>query len=90
MKKILVIGGANGIGLAIATELVNRPTTEKVYVVDKAPLQEEYQRDKIEGFQFDLTEKGYSFFDQLQDIDALMITAVCCGQQSWVTAMPCT
>ena len=75
MKRVLVVGGANGIGLAIATELANRPTIKKVYVVDKAPLQEEYQRDKIEGFQFDLTEKDYSFFDQFQNIDALMITA---------------
>ena len=75
MKRILVIGGANGIGLAIATELANRPTIEKVYIVDKAPFQDEYKRDKIDGFQFDLTEKDYSFFDQFQDIDALMITA---------------
>lgn len=75
MKKVLVVGGANGIGLAIAIELANRPNTEKVYIVDKAPLQDEYKRDKIEGFQFDLTEMDYSFFDQFQDIDALMITA---------------
>ena len=75
MKRVLVVGGANGIGLAIATELASRPNTEKVYIVDKAPLQDEYKRDKIEGFQFDLTEMDYSFFDQFQDIDALMITA---------------
>ena len=75
MKRVLVVGGANGIGLAIAIELANRPNTEKVYIVDKAPLQDEYKRDKIEGFQFDLTEMDYSFFDQFQDIDALMITA---------------
>lgn len=75
MKKVLVVGGANGIGLAIATELASRPNTEKVYIVDKAPLKDEYKRDKIKGFQFDLTETDYSFFDQFQDIDALMITA---------------
>ena len=75
MKRVLVVGGANGIGLAIAIELANRPNTEKVYIVDKAPLLDEYKRDKIEGFQFDLTEMDYSFFDQFQDIDALMITA---------------
>lgn len=75
MKRVLVVGGANGIGLAIAIELANRPNTEKVYIVDKAPLQDEYKRDKIEGFQFDLTEMDYSFFDRFQDIDALMITA---------------
>jgi short-subunit dehydrogenase len=75
MKKVLVVGGANGIGLAIATELASRPNTENVYIVDKAPLQDEYKRDKIEGYQFDLNETDYSFFDQFQDIDALMITA---------------
>lgn len=70
-----MVGGANGIGLAIATELASRPNTEKVYIVDKAPLQDEYKRGKIEGYQFDLTETDYSFFEQFQDIDALMITA---------------
>lgn len=75
MKRVLVVGGANGIGLAIATELASRPNTEKVYIVDKAPLQDEYKRDKIEGFQFDLNETDYSLFDQFQDIDVLMITA---------------
>ena len=38
IKKVLVVGGANGIGLAIAQELASRKETEKVYVVDKAPL----------------------------------------------------
>ncbi len=75
MKRFLIVGGANGIGLAIATELAKRSTTEKVYVVDKAPLQDEYKCDKIEGFQFDLTDRDYTFFDQFQDIDALMVTA---------------
>lgn len=75
MKRVLVVGGANGIGLAIAIELANHPNTEKVYIVDKAPLLDEYKRDKIEGFQFDLNETDYSLFDQFQDIDVLMITA---------------
>ena len=38
IRKILVVGGANGIGLAIAHELANRESTEIVYVVDKAPF----------------------------------------------------
>lgn len=50
MKRALVVGSANGIGLAIATELAKRSTTEKVYVADKAPLQDEYKCGKIEGF----------------------------------------
>jgi len=72
---MLVVGGANGIGLAIAEEMANRATTEKVYVVDKAPLQERYAHQKIMSFQFDLTSEDYSFFDRFVDVDALMITA---------------
>lgn len=75
IKRILVVGGAGGIGLAIAEEMAQREGTEKVYVVDKAPLQEQYAHPLIEAFQFDLTAEDYSFFDQFDDIDALMITA---------------
>ncbi len=75
IRRMLVVGGANGIGLAIAREMASRETTECVYVVDKAPLQEQYAHDKIHSFQFDLTTEDYSFFDCFTDIDALMITA---------------
>lgn len=75
MKRALVVGGANGIGLSIATELAKRVDVEKVYIVDKAPLAEEFQNAKFEGFQFDLTNEDYSFFDRFADIDTLMITA---------------
>ena len=75
MRRILVVGGANGIGLAIATELAQRPETEKVYVVDKAPLAAEHQRENMESWQFDLTADDYSFFDRFDDIDAMMLTA---------------
>lgn len=75
MKRILVVGGANGIGLSIATELAKRDDVEKIYVVDKAAISDEYQNDKFEGFQFDLTSEDYSFFDRFADIDTLMITA---------------
>lgn len=62
-------------GLSIAHELVKREETERVYIVDKAPLQEGYAHSKIESFQFDLTSEDYSFFDRFTDINALMITA---------------
>ena len=75
MKRILVVGGANGIGLSIATELADRPHTEKVYIVDKLPLEKQYAKSKFETFQFDLTNKDFSFFEKFGDIDALMITA---------------
>lgn len=75
IKRILVVGGANGIGLAIAHELAKRKETERIYIVDKAPLQDEYAHSKIETFQFDLTNEDYSFFDQFTDVNAMMITA---------------
>lgn len=75
IKRILVVGGANGIGLSIATELANWDSVEKVYIVDKAPLAEEYGHPKFEAFQFDLTSEDYSFFDRFTDINAMMITA---------------
>lgn len=75
IKKILVVGGANGIGLSIASELARRDSIEKVYIVDKAPLSEEFIHPKFESFQFDLTNENYSFFDRFSDINALMITA---------------
>lgn len=75
IKRILIVGGANGMGLAIATELAARVSTEKVYVVDKVALAADYSHPKIDCFQFDLTSEDYSFFDRFTDIDALMITA---------------
>lgn len=75
IKRILVVGGANGIGLSIAQELANREETEIVYIVDKSPLAEELRHPKIVSFQFDLTSLDYSFFDRFTDINALMITA---------------
>ena len=75
MKRILVVGGANGIGLSIAKILSEREDTEKVYIVDKAPFAPEYKDSKIESFQFDLTSPDYSIFDQFSDIDGLMISA---------------
>lgn len=75
MKKALVVGGANGIGLSIATELANRTDVEKVYIVDKASLSEEFANEKFDFYQFDLVQDDYSVFDKFHDIDTLMITA---------------
>lgn len=75
MRKALVVGGANGIGLSIATELSKREDVEKVYIVDKAAVAVEYQNAKFDSYQFDLTKQDYSIFDKFQDIDTLMITA---------------
>lgn len=75
MKRILIVGGANGIGLSMAHVLAGRTETEKVYVVDKAALAEEFRHEKIESVLFDLTSQDYAIFDRFQDIDGLIITA---------------
>mgnify|MGYP000528638723 CR=1 FL=1 len=75
MKRALIIGGANGIGLGIATELANRNDIEKVYIVDKDILSKEFMNSKFETFQFNLLSNDYSFFNKFNDIDVLMITA---------------
>lgn len=75
MRRALVVGGANGIGLSIAMQFAACEDFEKVYVVDRAPLDQKYVTDKVEGFEFDLACNDYSFFDRFDDIDTLMITA---------------
>lgn len=75
MKRVLIVGGANGIGLSIAKQLTGSDDTEKVYIVDKVPLAEAYREPKIESIEFDLTCDDYSIFDNFSDIDCLMITA---------------
>lgn len=75
MRKILIVGGANGIGLSIATEMARRDDVEKVYIVDKACVAEEFWNDKFEAYQFDLTSEDYGLFDRFEDVDTLMITA---------------
>ena len=65
MKRALVVGGANGIGLSIATELAKREDVEKIFIVDKAAIAEEFLNPKFEGYQFDLTQEDYSIFDIL-------------------------
>lgn len=75
MKKVLIVGGANGIGLSIAKVLSAKAEVEKVYILDKAPLAKQYQEEKIESRIFDLTNADYSVFDQYSEIDGLVITA---------------
>lgn len=75
MRRALVVGGANGIGLSIALQLAASEEYERVYVVDRAPLASEYAGEKVVGYEFDLSSDDYSFFDRFSDVDTLMITA---------------
>lgn len=75
MRKALVVGGAQGIGLSIATQLASREDIETVYIVDKAVISPDYTLPKFQYHCFDLTQDDYSIFDQFLDADVLMITA---------------
>lgn len=75
MRKALVVGGANGIGLSIAVALAADENYEKIYIVDRVLPDEEQTREKFECHQFDLMSEDYSLFDRFNDIDTLMITA---------------
>lgn len=75
MRKALIVGGANGIGLSIATIFANREDYEKIYIVDKVLIDEEFNNKKFESIQFDLTSEDYSIFDRFKDVETLMITA---------------
>lgn len=75
MKEALVVGGANGIGLAIAMELADRPDMRCVHIVDKVPLAEKYMKNNVKSYEFDLTQEDYSFFDRFESIDTLFISA---------------
>ena len=75
MKKALVVGGANGIGLAIAHCLASRNDIETVYIVDKVNVADENLNPKFMCEVFDLQSADYSLFDRYNDIDILMITA---------------
>ena len=73
MKAASVIGGSNGIGLAIALELQKRGGL--VHVVDKErnPLFDGFSN--IRFHQANLLDTDYSFLDECNDIDTLVITA---------------
>lgn len=75
MKNALVIGGANGIGLGIATVLAERCDIGNIYIVDKAEIPDDHSNPKFIYKAFDLTSSDYSIFDNFEDINILMITA---------------
>ncbi len=71
MKKALIVGGSNGIGLAIALSLLQK---YEVTIIDKAAP--DLEISPLVAFrQFNLEDSDYSIFDKYQDTDLLMVTA---------------
>lgn len=75
MREALVVGGANGIGLAIATLLARDAAYSKVHIVDRARVAEEYACEKFEQYEFDLRDGDFALFDRFANVDTVMITA---------------
>lgn len=72
MKKCLVIGGSNGIGLAISLQLAREAA--QVTIVDRVESDEQL----LENMYYrcvNLLDTDYSFLNEYDDIDTLIITA---------------
>lgn len=75
MRRALIVGGANGIGLSISTALAGRDDYDTIYIVDRVHPAHEVMHHKFVCHQFDLMSQDFSLFDNFGDIDTLFITA---------------
>lgn len=73
MKEALVIGGSNGIGLAITLELHHQGYL--VHVVDKSQNDQLNQLENTHFQQVNLLTTDFSFLEDFKSIDTLVITA---------------
>lgn len=82
MNRAVVVGGTSGIGLTIAQELIRR-RYEHVYLVGKeepdiSAVSENIREQFVQKHSYiyiNLTMEDYEVFDQLMDINTLIITA---------------
>lgn len=73
MKEALVIGGSNGIGLAITLAMEKKDFL--VHVVDKTRNDLLEKHEGIHFHQVNLLNTDFSFLEEFKDIDTLVITA---------------
>lgn len=71
MKKAVIVGGANGIGLSLA---LNMKGYDLIHIIDKQ-TPDIALPSYIEYTQFDLCSADYSLFDNFLDANTLIITA---------------
>lgn len=71
MKQALVVGGSNGIGLALTMQLLN--DDYNVIVADRS--EPEIKNEKVSYIQVNLLNDDLSFLDNCKNIDTLIITA---------------
>ena len=72
MEKALIIGGSNGIGLAIALELSQ--TYKSVVIVDKV-TPDKITPSNCSFTKANLLDGDFDFLNSYNDIDTLVITA---------------
>lgn len=75
MKRIVIVGGAGGIGLSLAHQLAQRPDVDRIEIVDRNPVPAQFMHPKFQTHRFDLSDGNYAFFDRFLDCDGLLITA---------------
>lgn len=73
MNKVLIVGGSNGIGLSIALELQKKDL--QIHVLDKVSNDIFQQFDNINYRYVNLLSNDFSFLEDYQNIDTLIITA---------------
>ena len=73
MKDAIVIGGSNGIGLAIAMRLA-REASARVTIIDKSEPQVELP-DNVNFLRHNLLDDDLSFLSGVGDINTLVFTA---------------
>ncbi len=70
-KRALVVGGSNGIGLAIVKKIIGE--YDEIVIADK--ITPNISDEKISYLPINLAECNFDVFDKYKDIDALFITA---------------
>lgn len=72
----LVVGGSNGIGLALVLNLLQCDDVERIYVMDKQPFPKDYIQSQITDVNCDLSrEDCCRCLEDIQPIQILLITA---------------
>ena len=82
MSKALVVGGTSGIGLSIALLLLDK-SYERIYIVGKdlvdmkdVPIRYQQKfKEKVESYCLNLINEEYDVFDEISDINTLIVTA---------------
>lgn len=73
--RALVVGGSSGIGLSIVLFLSKQAEYDRIYVLDKVGFPAEFRTSKIQPVLCDLSLDSLDCLDQINDIQALYITA---------------